>query len=65
MHSAGALVSGHFILGLSFQYCAAGILYMVQNFFTILSILEGEIPSRRDEKRSKTEENDLSLVAAP
>ena len=36
-----------------------------KNFFTILSILEGEIRSRTDKKRSRKDEKDLSLVADP
>ena len=36
-----------------------------KNFFTILSISEGKIRSRTDKKRSRTNENDLSLVVAP
>ena len=38
---------------------------MVQKLLYVLSISEGEIRSRMDEKRSRTDENDLSLVAAP
>ena len=36
-----------------------------KNFFTILSVSEGEIRSRKDGKRPRTDENDLSLVADP
>ena len=47
------------------HYCAAGTIYLVQKVLYELSILEGEIRSRTDEKRPRTDENDLSLVAAP
>ena len=58
------------------HFCAAGTLSMVQkfqtlrtmkdrNFFTIISILEGEIWLRTDENRPRTEKNNISLVAAP
>ena len=57
------------------NFCAAGSLYMVQKLytlrtmtdqklFTILSISEGEIRSRMDENWSRTDENNLSLIAA-
>ena len=46
-------------------YRSAGTLILVQKVLYILSILEDEILPRRDKKRSRTDENDISLVAAP
>ena len=47
------------------DYRAVGTLILVQKFLLVLSISEGEIWSKADEKRSRTDGNDLSLVAAP
>ena len=49
----------------SSTYRAEGTLYMVQKLIYVLSISEGEIWSRTDKKRSRTDENYLSVVAAP
>ena len=38
---------------------------MVQKRFYVVTISEGEIQLRTDEKRPRTDENYLSLVAAP
>ena len=46
-------------------YRDAGTIDTVQKVQYVLSISEGEIRSRTDEKRSRTDENDLSLVVAP